>query len=143
MRKFIGAGVVVLAAATATAVALPPASAATRGWGGYEDEDDGSGLIEVCNHSGYLFDVYADGPSMRKDNLAGSFDECTNWRPVQAGQYQIGFGLHTPSTDNVVIQARFKRHEQTFYKVFNRQGQVTTNVSPGSDTRVDLFIPQG
>lgn len=144
MRKLTGAGVVVLAAATAMSIALPPASAVTRGWDGYDDDEDGAaGLIEVCNHSGYLFDVYADGPSVRRDDLAGSFDECTHWRPVHVGEYQIGFGMRVPTKQNVVVQARFKRHEQTFYKVFNREGQVTTAVSPGSETRVDLFIPQG
>jgi hypothetical protein len=144
MRKITRAGAVVLAAATATAIALPATSAgaAPRGWDG-DDDEDGAGLIEVCNHSGYLFNVFADGPSIRRDDLAGSFDECTHWRPVRAGQYQIGFGLRTASVQNVIIQARFKRNGQVYYKTFSQEGVVTTNVSPGSETRVDLFIPKG
>lgn len=148
MRKITRATAVVFAAAAATAVALPAATASAHvthvaGFWGDEDSDEGAGLIEICNHSGYLFNVYADGPSIRKDDLAGSFDECTHWAPVHVGPYQIGFGMRVPSTQNVIIQARFKRQGETFYKTFDHQGEVTTNVSPGSETRVDLFIPQG
>ncbi|HEX3827773.1 MAG TPA: hypothetical protein VHV82_10925, partial [Sporichthyaceae bacterium] len=56
------------------------------------------GMIIVCNHSGYMFNVYADGPSIREDDLAGEMDECTSWDKVLTGNYQIGFGLRTTST---------------------------------------------
>jgi hypothetical protein len=101
------------------------------------------GKIIICNHSGYMFNVYADGPSLRTDDLAGSFDECTDWARVLPGAYQVGFGLRTASSQNVVIQARFKRDDHVFYKVFNREGVLSTNVGPDQLTRVDLFIPQG
>jgi hypothetical protein len=143
MRKITRTGAVVLAAATAAALGLPATSASAHDGWVWDDDEDGAGLIEVCNHSGYLFDVYADGPSARKDDLAGSFDECTHWSPVHAGRYDIGFGMRTPSVQNVIIQARFKRNGQTFYKTFNHEGVVSTGVGPGSETRVDLFIPRG
>jgi hypothetical protein len=144
MRNITRTGAV-LAAVFVAAVALPAASASAHDWDwALEDSDGpGEGLIEVCNHSGYLFDVYADGPSVRRDDLAGSFDECTHWRPVRPGHYDIGFGFRGTSGQNVIIQARFKRDGQTFYKVFNSEGVVSSNVGPGSHLRVDLFIPQG
>jgi hypothetical protein len=137
MRKMTRAGAVVFAAAAATAVVLPAssASAATAGGGP-------RGEIVICNHSGYMFDVYADGPSIREDDLAGSFDECTDWARVLTGRYDIGFALRVPSQSNVIIQARFKRDDHVFYKVFNQQGVVSTNVGYGELTRVDLYIPR-
>ena len=101
------------------------------------------GKIVVCNHSGYMFNVYADGPSIREDDLAGSFDECTDWAPVLTGNYQVGFGLRTTSTQNVIIQARFKRDDHVFYKVFNNEGVIQGFVNKDEVMRVDLFIPQG
>jgi hypothetical protein len=100
------------------------------------------GQIVICNHSGYMFDVYADGPSIREDDLAGSFDECTDWRPVLTGKYDIGFALRVPSQQNILIQARFKREGHVFYKVFNGQGVVSTSVARDELTRVDLYIPR-
>jgi hypothetical protein len=145
LRNTTGAGAVLGTVFMAGAVALPASAASAHDWDWALEDSDGraAGLIEVCNHSGYLFDVYADGPSIRRDDLAGSFDECTHWRPVRAGHYDIGFGFRGTSKQNVIIQARFKRDGQTFYKVFNSEGVVTSNVGPGSHVRVDLFIPQG
>jgi hypothetical protein len=97
----------------------------------------------ICNHSGYMFDVFADGPSIREDDLAGSFDECTDWARVLTGNYEIGFALRVPSQQNVIIQARFKREDHVFYKVFNTQGIVRANVGNHELTRVDLYIPRG
>jgi len=101
-----------------------------------------TGQIVICNHSGYMFDVFADGPSIREDDLAGSFDECTDWASVLTGKYDIGFALRVPSQQNIIIQARFKREDHVFYKVFNGQGIVTTNVGRSELTRVDLYIPR-
>ena len=89
-----------------------------------------------------MFDVYADGPSVREDDLAGSFDECTDWKPVLAGGYSVGFGLRTASAQNVIIQARYKRDGHVFYKVFNGQGQLPLAVGKDEVTKLDLFIPQ-
>jgi len=100
------------------------------------------GEIVICNHSGYMFDVFADGPSIRTDDLAGSFDECTDWARVLTGNYEIGFALRVPSQQNVIIQARFKRDDHVFYKVFNHEGIIKTNVGRGELTRVDLYIPR-
>ncbi|HEY2834791.1 MAG TPA: hypothetical protein VGJ14_20415 [Sporichthyaceae bacterium] len=100
------------------------------------------GQIVICNHSGYMFDVFADGPSIREDDLAGSFDECTDWARVLTGNYEIGFALRVPSQQNVIIQARFKREDHVFYKVFNGQGIVKANVGRDELTRVDLYIPR-
>src|SRR5882757_146427 len=135
MRKMTRAGAVVVAAAAATAVALPASAA-------HASDGPPRGEIVICNHSGYMFDVYADGPSIREDDLAGSFDECTDWARVLTGKYDIGFALRVPSQQNVIIQARFKREDHVFYKVFNGQGVVTTNVGRGELTRVDLYIPR-
>jgi hypothetical protein len=100
-------------------------------------------MIVVCNHSGYMFNVYADGPSIREDDLAGEMDECTSWDKVLTGNYQIGFGLRTTSTQNVIIQARFKRDDHVYYKVFNNEGVLSGFVNKDETMRVDLFIPQG
>jgi hypothetical protein len=89
-----------------------------------------------------MFDVFADGPSIREDDLAGSFDECTDWRPVLTGKYDIGFALRVPSQQNVIIQARFKRDGHVFYKVFNGQGIVSGSVGYHELMRVDLYIPR-
>jgi hypothetical protein len=133
MHKMSRAGAVVAAAAAVTAV-LPIASASA---------DSPRGEIVICNHSGYMFDVYADGPSLRSDDLAGNFDECTDWYRVLPGKYDIGFSLRIPSQQNVIIQARFKRDGHVFYKQFNGEGVVSTSVAPDRTTRVDLFIPRG
>lgn len=135
MRKIARAGAVV-AAAAATAAVLPAASAFASPYDAFRGE------IVICNHSGYMFDVYADGPSLRSDDLAGSFDECTDWYAVLPGKYDIGFSLRVPSQQNVIVQARFKRDGHVIYKVFNGEGVVSTSVAPESLTRVDLFIPR-
>jgi hypothetical protein len=101
------------------------------------------GTLVICNHTGYVFDVYADGPSVREDDLAGSFDECTDWKPLLVGRYDIGFSMRTPSQQPVVIQARFSRDGVTYYKTFNNQGVVSAYVAPDQTTRIDLFIPGG
>ena len=146
MRKSIRAGAVVATAAATAAVVLPStiASAAVAGHHGHavDGPKPAFGQIIICNHSGYMFDVYADGPSIREDDLAGSFDECSDWKPVLAGGYSVGFGLRTASAQNVIIQARYKRDGHVFYKVFNGQGQLPLAVGKDETTRVDLFIPQ-
>jgi|GEM_PF-1756998 len=102
------------------------------------------GQIIICNHSGYMFDVFADGPSIREDDLAGSFDECTDWSPVLVGNYQVGFGLRTASGQSkVIIGARFKRDGHVYYKTFNGEGLITGFVNKDEVMRIDLFIPQG
>jgi hypothetical protein len=137
MRNLNRAGAVVVAAAAASAIVIPASAAHAATTGGIP-----RGEIVICNHSGYMFDVYADGPSIREDDLAGSFDECTDWSRVLPGKYDIGFALRVPSQQNVIIQARFKREGHVFYKVFNNQGVVTTNVGYRELTRVDLYIPR-
>jgi hypothetical protein len=135
MRNLSRAGAVVVAAAAASAVVVPASAA-------HAYSGPPRGEIVICNHSGYMFDVYADGPSIREDDLAGSFDECTDWARVLPGKYDIGFALRVPSQQNVIIQARFKREDHVFYKVFNGQGVVSTSVAPQELTRVDLYIPR-
>lgn len=98
------------------------------------------GDLLVCNNSGYMFDVYADGPEVRKADLG---DECSDWwKPVEKGTYDLGFALRIPSEDNLIIQVRVRRGQHTFYKVFNSSGQVKARVAPGEMTKVDLFIPR-
>jgi hypothetical protein len=144
MRQIARIGAVACATA-ALAVTGPSAMAAQMGDHGPKPAAPAPpprGEIVICNHSGYMFDVFADGPSIREDDLAGSFDECTDWARVLTGKYDIGFALRVPSQSNVIIQARFKREDHVFYKVFNGQGIVTTNVGRDELTRVDLYIPR-
>ena len=143
MRTSVRSAGVLAAAAACLSIAMP-AGAATMGDAPKpaKPAPPPTGQIVVCNHSGYMFDVYADGPSIREDDLAGSFDECTDWRPVLTGNYEIGFALRVPSQQNVIIQARFKREGHVFYKVFNGQGVIKANVGRGELTRVDLYIPR-
>jgi hypothetical protein len=138
MRKLARFAVAATTAAAAITIPALPAGAATAHGG-----DDQFGKIIVCNHSGYLFNTYADGPSIREDDLGGSFDECTDWSPVKPGGYDIGFGLKTATSQRVIIQARFKRHGHVYYKSFNNEGVVKSNVGDHETLRVDLFIPQG
>jgi hypothetical protein len=102
------------------------------------------GTIKMCNLSGYTFDVYADGPSIREDDLAAfqRNPECTDWKPVLAGNYQIGFGVRSTSGQNVIIQARFKRNDHVYYKVFNNEGVLSGFVGNKDKVLVFLFIPQ-
>ncbi|HEX3827774.1 MAG TPA: hypothetical protein VHV82_10930 [Sporichthyaceae bacterium] len=142
MRKITraGAAAATLAVAGIAAVPMQSASAASTHHG---PPPPPLGMIVVCNHSGYMFNVYADGPSIREDDLAGEMDECTSWDKVLTGNYQIGFGLRTTSTQNVIIQARFKRDDHVYYKVFNNEGVLSGFVNKDETMRVDLFIPQG
>ena len=147
MRKIsrAGAAAVTLAVAGIAAAPMQSASAASMRHHphGPAVPPPPLGKIVVCNHSGYMFNVYADGPSIREDDLAGSFDECTDWAPVLTGNYQVGFGLRTASSQNVIIQARFKRNDHVYYKVFNFEGVIQGFVNKDEVMRVDLFIPQG
>jgi hypothetical protein len=87
MRNVTRAGAVVFAAATAATVLLPATGANAVSAGDKPEKHHKvkvvkaapppRGEIVICNHSGYMFDVYADGPSLRTDDLAGSFDECS------------------------------------------------------------------
>jgi hypothetical protein len=107
-----------------------------------------TGIIQVCNRSGYMFNVYVDGPSLREDDLAGlsKSGECSAWDPVLVGSYQVGFGLRTTSggaNGGVIIQARFRRNNHVYYKVFNNEGVISTFVNKGDNIELDLMIPQG
>lgn len=125
-----------LVAAAGVAAVLPVTSAAA--------DAKPRGELVICNHSGYIFDLFADGPSTRTDDLAGNFDECTDWYRVLPGNYEIGYSLRIPSQQNVIIQARIKREGHVIYKIFkNSSGILKTNVAPDETTRVDLFIPRG
>ena len=150
MRKISRGGAALFAVATAATV-LAPASANAVSMGDKPEKHvkvvksspPPRGELVICNHSGYMFDVYADGPSLRTDDLAGNFDECTDWARVLPGSYDIGFSLRIPSQQNVIIQARMKRDGHVFYKVFNGEGVVNGKVAADRTTRVDLFIPRG
>lgn len=115
-----------------TAVILPaPAEAAT----------EPRSPLRVCNHAGYIDEVYADGPSSRHDDLSGSADECTHWKPVLPGRYMVGFHLRSPSRKDLVISARVKRGDKVFYKdVKAFGGGIAVTMPPGEATRVDLFV---
>jgi hypothetical protein len=142
MRKIsrAGAAAATLAVAGIAAAPMQSASAASTHHG---PPPPPLGTIVVCNHSGYMFNVYADGPSIREDDLAGEMDECTNWDKVLTGNYQVGFGMRTTSTQEVKIMARFKRDDHVYYKVFNNEGVLSGFVNKDETMRVDLFIPQG
>jgi hypothetical protein len=141
MNKMTRAGAA-LCAAAASLVVLPAtmADAATEP----KAPSPPTGTIQVCNLSGYMFNVYTDGPSLREDDLAAfqRNPECTSWAPVLAGSYQIGFGLRTASGQNVIIQARFRRNHHVYYKVFNNEGVMSTFVNQGDNVQVFLMIPQ-
>ena len=112
-----------LVAAAGVAAMLPATSAVAA-------DDKPRGKMVICNHSGYIFDLFADGPSNRTDDLAGNYDECTDWARVLPGNYDIGYSLRIPSQQNVIIQARIKREGHVIYKVFkNSTGIVKTNVA--------------
>jgi hypothetical protein len=146
MRTSVRTAGVLAAAAACLSIALPAGTAGAAITGDKPKPAPAppppTGQIVICNHSGYMFDVYAEGASIRTDDLAGSFDECTDWAPVLTGGYSIGFALRVPSQQNVIIQARFKRENHVFYKVFNGQGVVSSNVAKDETTRVDLYIPR-
>jgi hypothetical protein len=130
------------AAAVASTVAViamlapaAPAGAAVEHWHEH-------GELEICNHSGYEYGVYADGPSARQADLAG-FDECRHWE-VGVGRYEIGFDrrITADPEQRIIAQARVERGPVTEYRDFDPRGVITTFVSPAHKTRVDLFIPR-
>ena len=99
------------------------------------------GRLLVCNHAGYMFKVFADGPSTRHDDLSGEGDECTHWKPVLPGRYTVGFVLRHPSKKPIVISARVKRGSTVFYKVVKPfGGGIALTIPPDELTRIDLFI---
>jgi len=130
------AGLVLLPATMADATTAKPTAAPPK---------PPTGIIQVCNRSGYMFNVYVDGPSLREDDLAGlsKSGECSAWDPVLVGSYQIGFGMRTTSTQEVKIMARFRRNSHVYYKVFNNEGNIITFVNKGDTIQLDLMIPQG
>jgi hypothetical protein len=144
MKRYV-AGIVVAAAVGGLAVAGPPRAVAAQAPG---DDGPAGATINVCNRSGYMFDVYADGPSIREDDIAGfsKGGECTDWPKVLPGSYQIGFGLRTAgggTNGAVVVHARFRRNNHVFYKVFNNEGVISTTLGPGDTVQLDLEVPQG
>jgi hypothetical protein len=94
----------------------------------------------VCNHGGYGFNVYADGPDSFVDDLAGSFNECADWSPATPGGYQIGFSFPYAPPPGTLFQIRVKADGTTTYRTFNGQGTFDTNVRPGRTTRIDFYI---
>lgn len=125
----------VLGLALASAATLAPAASA-------DAVEVAKGELIVCNHSGYSFNVFADGPvSTMTDDLAGSFDECTDWPRVGPGLYDVGFAYRVNSQQASLVMVRIKRDKQVIYR---RVGEMTkATVSVGQATRVDLFIPRG
>jgi len=99
-----------------------------------------SGSIVVCNHGGYAFGVYADGPSTYSDDLAGSFNECANWLGAVPGAYRIGFSFATPPPPGTIIEVRIKAGGTTTYRRFTDEGDFGTNVRPGQVTKIDFNI---
>lgn len=118
----------------ATASVLPGAAAMAS------TDAYGTGAILICNHGGYGFDVYADGPDSFSDDLAGSFDECADWSPASTGQYEIGFSFPYAPPPGTLFQIRIKRNGQTQYKVFSGEGTFHTNVSKNKTTRIDTYV---
>jgi hypothetical protein len=146
MTKILRVGAVGCAAAAG--LTLLPAAAADAARVAKDAPAPPVGTIQICNRSGYMFNVYADGPSVREDDLAGlsKSGECTDWKPVLAGSYQIGFGLRTASgspVGPVIIQVRFRRNDHAYYKTFNNEGVMSTFVNQNDKIEVDLFVPQG
>jgi hypothetical protein len=145
MNKTIRIAAAGAAAAAGLAVVPGTSADAATTRKGVDAPPPPTGVINVCNRSGYMFNVFADGPSLREDDLAGlsKSGECSDWAPVLTGSYQIGFGLRTSSSQNVIIQARFRRNDHVYYKVFNNEGVIGTFVNKGDKIEVDLMIPQG
>lgn len=100
--------------------------------------NQGRGYLLVCNHTGYLYGVFADGPSIRTDDLAGDFDECTQWWPVRVGRYEIGYGKAVKFNKKTV---RVKRTDSVSYTTFGDSRTFHVNVQRNKTTRVDLGIP--
>lgn len=124
-----------LLAVTAAAALLPAAgaTAAVDGYGRY-------GSMVVCNHGGYGFDIYADGPQAFTDDLAGSFDECADWSPARTGAYEVGFSFPYAAPPGTLFQIRIKRAGHSTYRVFNAEGSFTTNVGARQTTRIDFYV---
>jgi hypothetical protein len=126
----------IFVALVATAAALPGTAAMASA-----DSHGGTrGAMVVCNHGGYGFDVYADGPSSFSDDLAGSFDECADWSPAKAGQYEVGFSFPYAAPPGTLFEVRIKRNGHTTYRSFNNEGSFTTNVGKNQTTRIDFYI---
>lgn len=99
------------------------------------------GKIVICGHAAYTFRVYADGPSIRTGDLSGTTDECTRWKPVLPGKYEVGFLIRIRPRDDYAIEARVRQGRTTFYKVIIQNGgYMATWILPQRPTRVDLFI---
>jgi hypothetical protein len=101
------------------------------------------GTIKVC--SAHVAKVYADGPSARVDDLATFYKsgECTHWKPVLPGNYEVGFAWRYASHGRPLIQCVVIRRHKKVYKVFNGQGVVKINVLAHELTTIDLFDYHG
>lgn len=128
--------VVAAAAAVLGTFTTLPATGATAA----EISPSRSGAMVVCNHGGYGFRVYADGPSTFSDDLAGSFNECADWRPAKAGAYRVGFSFPEPPPPGTLFEVRIKAGGNTTYRRFTDEGDFGTNVRPGQTTRIDFNI---
>ncbi|MGQ0843593.1 MAG: hypothetical protein ACT4QF_05620 [Sporichthyaceae bacterium] len=98
------------------------------------------GAMVVCNHGGYGFGVYADGPDSFSDDLAGSFDECADWSPARTGQYEVGFSFPYATPPGTLFEVRIKRNGHTTYRTFNDEGSFSTNVGKNQTTRIDFYV---
>src|SRR5438105_1969067 len=92
MRHTSRVGAALTAVAALTALTLPGAAHAAPAGDqppapAAKPAPPPTGQLKICNATGYLFDVYADGPSIRTDDLAGYLQECTKWDPVLTGRY--------------------------------------------------------
>jgi len=128
----LGAGLV--------AAVLGPATAADAVG---EQPAPSRGTIQVCSANNS--DVYVEGPSFREDDLASftKTGECTNWKPVLPGNYEMGFAMRTTSTHTILVECLIRRGKQHIvYKRLNNEGHVYTAVAPGELTRIDLWITQ-
>jgi hypothetical protein len=124
-----------LAAASVAALAVT----GLAGTAAHATSESSGGMI-VCNHGGYGFDVFADGPDSFTDDLAGSFNECADWAPAHAGQYEVGFSFPYSAPPGTIFNIRIKRAGHTTYRNFNSEGTFNTNVGPGQITRIDFYI---
>jgi hypothetical protein len=124
------------------AVSVAALSATTFGLSGAAAHatSDGIGRMIVCNHGGYGFDVFADGPDSFTDDLAGSFNECADWAPARAGAYEVGFSFPYAAPPGTIFNIRIKRNGHTTYRNFNSEGTFNTNVGQGQVTRIDFYI---
>jgi hypothetical protein len=133
----------VLVVAAVAAAGLVPASTASAAPGKHHPKGP-RGTIKIC--SAHVAKVYADGPSARVDDLATFYQsgECTHWKPVLPGRYEVGFAWRVPAEAGTpMIQCVIKRHHKKVYKVFNGQGVVKTSVEPNQVTEIDLYDYRG